>query len=254
MLEIVQIPVLTDNYIYLLHDPEADVTAVVDPAEAAPVLATLEARGWTLDLILNTHHHGDHVGGNLALKTATGCRIIGPAADTARIPGIDEAVAEGDTVSVGASTARVFDIPGHTRGHIAYYFAADEALFCGDTLFAMGCGRLFEGTPYQMVQSLAKFAPLPGTTRVYCAHEYTENNGRFALDIEPRNATLTLRMRGVQQMRAEGRPTIPTTLAEERATNPFLRCEDSRLKRALGMEDANPVDVFAELRARKDNF
>lgn len=254
MLEIVQIPVLTDNYIYLLHDPDASQTAVVDPAEAAPVLAALEARGWTLDLILNTHHHGDHVGGNLALKAATGCRIIGPAADKARIPGIDKTVADGDKVSVGASTASVFDIPGHTRGHIAYYFAQDEALFCGDTLFAMGCGRLFEGTPYQMVQSLAKFAPLPGTTRVYCAHEYTENNGRFALDIEPRNATLALRMRGVQQMRAEGRPTIPTTLAEERATNPFLRCEDSRLKRALGMQDANPVDVFAELRARKDKF
>lgn len=254
MLEIVQVPVLTDNYIYLLHDPDASQTAVVDPAEAAPVLAALEARGWTLDLILNTHHHGDHVGGNLALKAATGCRIIGPAADKARIPGIDETVADGDKVSVGASTASVFDIPGHTRGHIAYYFAQDEALFCGDTLFAMGCGRLFEGTPYQMVQSLAKFAPLPGTTRVYCAHEYTENNGRFALDIEPRNATLALRMRGVQQMRAEGRPTIPTTLAEERATNPFLRCEDSRLKRALGMQDANPVDVFAELRARKDKF
>lgn len=254
MLEIVQVPVLTDNYIYLLHDPDASQTAVVDPAEAAPVLAALEARGWTLDLILNTHHHGDHVGGNLALKAATGCRIIGPAADKARIPGIDKTVADGDKVSVGASTASVFDIPGHTRGHIAYYFAQDEALFCGDTLFAMGCGRLFEGTPYQMVQSLAKFAPLPGTTRVYCAHEYTENNGRFALDIEPRNATLALRMRGVQQMRAEGRPTIPTTLAEERATNPFLRCEDSRLKRALGMQDANPVDVFAELRARKDKF
>lgn len=254
MLEIVQIPVLTDNYIYLLHDPDASQTAVVDPAEAAPVLAALEARGWTLDLILNTHHHGDHVGGNLALKAATGCRIIGPAADKARIPGIDKTVADGDKVSVGASTASVFDIPGHTRGHIAYHFAQDEALFCGDTLFAMGCGRLFEGTPYQMVQSLAKFAPLPGTTRVYCAHEYTENNGRFALDIEPRNATLALRMRGVQQMRAEGRPTIPTTLAEERATNPFLRCEDSRLKRALGMQDANPVDVFTELRARKDKF
>src|SRR5579875_3693668 len=175
-----QIPVLKDNYVYLLHEPKRDVTAAVDPAVAAPVLKMLADTGWRLTHILNTHHHGDHTGGNLELKAATGCTIVGPRADRARIPGIDVELGEGDEYALGAAVARVFDVPGHTRGHIAYWFSGSRALFCGDTLFLMGCGRLFEGTPAQMWTSLSKLRALPPDTRVYCAHEYTQSNARFA--------------------------------------------------------------------------
>ncbi|MGH6719996.1 MAG: hydroxyacylglutathione hydrolase, partial [Alphaproteobacteria bacterium] len=205
--EIVQVPVLTDNYVYLVREAGAGVVGVVDPAVVDPVLAALEARGWCLTHILNTHHHGDHVGGNLALKAATGCTVVGPRADRARIPGIDVEVGDGDVYRFGEARAEVLDVPGHTRGHIAYWFAESEALFCGDTLFAMGCGRLFEGTPAQMWSSLSRLRALPAATRVYCAHEYTQANVRFALTVEPGNAALGARARAVDAARAAGRPT-----------------------------------------------
>ncbi len=254
MLEIHQIPVLSDNYIYLIHDPVSKDTAVVDPAVSEPVLAALAERGWQLTHILNTHHHGDHIGGNLELKAKTGCTIIGAKQDRHRIPGIDVTVGEGDTVRLAGAEARVFEVPGHTLGHIAYWFAESDALFCGDTLFAMGCGRLFEGTAEQMWHSLTKLKALPGGTRVFCAHEYTEANGRFALAVEPDNRALIARMKEVIKQRRHGQPTVPSTMAEEWATNPFLRSEQKVLQRAIGMENQAAVDVFAELRRRKNGF
>ena len=254
MLQIEQIPCLSDNYVYLIHEPEQELTAVVDPAETAPVLAALAAHGWRLTHILNTHHHYDHVGGNLELKAATGCRIVGPRADRERIPGIEDDVADGDTYAFGASTAKVFDVPGHTRGHIAYWFGEDAALFCGDTLFALGCGRLFEGTPVQMWDSLSKLRALPGDTRVYCAHEYTQSNGRFALSVEPGNAALVARMQEVDRRRAANQPTVPSRLADELATNPFLRPDSPEIQRTVGLPGAPLAEVFGATRARKDTF
>jgi len=254
MLQIEQIPCLSDNYVYLVHEPVQGLTAVVDPAETAPVLAALAAHGWRLTHILNTHHHYDHVGGNLELKAATGCRIVGPRADRERIPGIEDEVADGDTYVFGARTAKVFDVPGHTRGHIAYWFGEDAALFCGDTLFALGCGRLFEGTPVQMWDSLSKLRALPGDTRVYCAHEYTQSNGRFALSVEPGNAALVARMQEVDRRRAANQPTVPSRLAEELATNPFLRPDSAEIQRTVGLIGAPLAEVFGATRARKDTF
>jgi hydroxyacylglutathione hydrolase len=248
------IPALQDNYIFLAHDPETGVTAAVDPAEAAPVLEALDDLGLRLSHILNTHHHPDHVGGNLALKAATGCTIVGPAADAARIPGIDVQVDDGDSVSLGSATGQVFFLPGHTRGHIAYWFAQDEALFVGDTLFAMGCGRLFEGTAAQMWSSLCRLRALPGVTRVFCAHEYTQANARFALTVDPENRALRLRAKLVDLMRSQGLSTVPFTLGEERVTNPFMRADRPKLAAALGMDPADPVAIFAEIRGRKDRF
>jgi len=239
-LEIVRIPVLADNYVWLAHESRTGATAGVDPAVAEPVLAAAGARGWRITTILNTHWHGDHVGGNRAIQDATGCTIVGPAGEAAKIPGIARAVAEGDTVALGEEIGRVLDVPGHTAGHIAYHFAEAGVLFCGDTLFAMGCGRLFEGTPAQMYASLGKLAALPAETAVYCAHEYTLGNGRFALSAEPDNPALVARMIEVEAARAEGLPTVPTTIALERATNPFLR--------------ARSVEEFATRRAAKDRF
>jgi hydroxyacylglutathione hydrolase len=224
----------------LLHDEATGTTGVVDPAEAAPVLDELARRGWQLGWILNTHHHGDHVGGNAALVAATGCRVVGPRADQARIPHIQTQVGDGDVFDLGAARARVFDTPGHTRGHIVYWFEQDAALFVGDTLFALGCGRLFEGSPEQMWASLAKLAVLPPETRVYCAHEYTESNLRFALSVAPDDPALLARGERVRARRAENLPTVPSTLGEELATNPFLR--------------AGSAVRFAELRRAKDAF
>jgi hydroxyacylglutathione hydrolase len=254
MLEIHQIPVLSDNYVYLAHDVATGMTAVVDPATHEEVLEALAEKGWTLSHILNTHHHADHTGGNMALKQATGCTIVGPRADRDRIPGIDVEVGDGESYALGESVAKVFDVPGHTRGHIAYWFGDSDALFCGDTMFALGCGRLFEGTPQQMWTSLSKLRALPGSTQVYCAHEYTKSNAAFAITVEPDNGALVARKSLIDDMRARGERTVPSTLAEEIATNPFLRPDSPDLQRTLGMVGAPLVDVFAETRRRKDNF
>jgi len=253
-LEIVQIPVLKDNYVYLVRDAATQAVGVVDPAVAEPVEAELERRRWRLTHVLNTHHHGDHVGGNQRLKARFGAMIVGPRADRDRIPGIDVEVGEGDTYAFGQEPAKVFDIPGHTRGHIAYWFAGSKALFCGDTIFSLGCGRMFEGTPEQMWSSLDKLRRLPPETRVYCGHEYTQANARFAMTIEPLNPALIMRQRRVDEARAAGRATIPSTMAEECAANPFLRADEPTVAAAVGLADADPVAVFAEVRRRKDNF
>lgn len=254
MLEIHQIPVLADNYVYLAHDAASGQTAVVDPATTDEVFAALEEKGWQLTHILNTHHHMDHVGGNEVLKAATGCTIVGPKADAERIPGIDVALADGDSYALGDSKAKVFDVPGHTKGHIAFWFEESDALFCGDTLFALGCGRLFEGTPQQMWDSLSKFRDLPGQTQVYCAHEYTQSNAAFAVTVEPDNENLISRAAEIDALRAQGKRTVPSSLAVELATNPFLRPDSPDLQRTLGLEGADLVAVFAETRKRKDNF
>ncbi len=248
-----QIPALRDNYVYLLHEPETGATGVVDPSVAEPVLRALADTGWRLTHILNTHHHPDHTGGNLELKRATGAIIVGPRADRNRIPGIDVEVGEGERYALGSQTAHVFDVPGHTRGHIAYWFEESRALFCGDTLFLMGCGRLFEGTPEQMWHSLGKLRRLPAETHVYCGHEYTQSNARFALTVEPENAALVARSRRVDALRAEGRSTVPGTMGEEIATNPFLRADEPALQQAVGAP-GDPVATFAAIRHRKDNF
>lgn len=254
ILEIHQIPVLSDNYVYLAHDTETGATAVIDPAVAEPVLAAAADKGWKITHILNTHHHADHTGGNLEIKEKTGCTIVGAACDAERIPGIDVEVAEGGTYSLGNAEAKVFEVPGHTSGHIAYWFNESRALFCGDTLFAMGCGRLFEGSAEQMWNSLCKFEDLPDDARIYCAHEYTLSNGEFALSVEPENPDLLSRMDEVREKRRDGIPTVPSTMAEERATNPFLRPMSRHLQETIGLSGAGLVEVFAETRARKDNF
>jgi hydroxyacylglutathione hydrolase len=254
MLTIIQIPVLTDNYIYLIHDPVSGETAVVDPALAQPVLEVLHKQGWRVTYILNTHHHWDHVGGNLELKQITGCKIIAAQLDRDRIPGIDIGVSDGDVISLGQHQARVISTPGHTSGHIVYHFAEEGVLFCGDTLFVMGCGRLFEGTAEQMWNSLQNLKALPPSTRIYCTHEYTQANGRFALSVEPDNSELQQKMIEVQQLRAENKPTVPSTIDQERATNPFFRADSISIQKTLGLAGQSSVRVFTELRKRKDSF
>lgn len=237
-LEIILIPVLSDNYVWLVYEPDSGETMAVDPAVAEPVLAEADARGWKITQIWNTHWHPDHTGGNAVIKEATGCLITGPAAEKERIPTLDRLVGEGDTVRLGAIEAKVLDVPAHTAGHIAYHFASEQAAFVGDTLFAMGCGRLFEGTAAQMYSNMRKLEALGDDTRVYCAHEYTLSNGKFALTVEPDNEALAQRMAQVTAMRERSEPTVPTSIALERATNPFMR--------------AGSVEELAERRAAKD--
>ncbi|MEQ8745976.1 hydroxyacylglutathione hydrolase [Pyruvatibacter sp.] len=249
-----QFPCLNDNYGFLLHAPETGETAAIDTPEVAPILRELEDKGWTLTHILNTHHHFDHAGGNQELKTRTGCTIIGPKDEADKIPGIDRAVGDGDEVLFGGQSARVIGVPGHTAGHIAYHFGSQNLAFVGDTLFALGCGRLFEGTPAQMWTSLQKLIALPDETVVYCAHEYTQANARFALSVEPDNDALHERARQIDEKRRKGQPTVPTTIGLEKSTNPFLRPSSGDLQRTIGLEGADLVDVFAKTRALKDNF
>jgi len=253
-LDILQISVLDDNYIYLIHDPDSGETACVDPAVAGPVMDTLAQKGWTLTKIFNTHHHGDHTGGNLELKQAYGCTVTGARRDAARIPGIDHQVVEGDTVTVGAHTAKVIDVPGHTSGHNAYWFERDNALFCGDALFSLGCGRMFEGTADQMWGSLVKLRALPDDTLIYCAHEYTSANAAFALSVDPDNAALKARAAEIADLRQANKPTVPSRMGNEKQTNPFLRADIDDLKRAAGLVGRDAVATFAEIRRRKDHF
>lgn len=240
MIEIVRIPVLSDNYVWLVHEPGSGETMVVDPAVADPVLAAAAERGWTIGQIWNTHWHPDHTGGNAAIKAATGSTVTGPAAEAERIPTLDRGVGEGDRAALGPVEAIVYEVPAHTAGHIAFHLPSEEAVFVGDTMFAMGCGRLFEGTAEQMHANLQRLAALPPQTRVYCAHEYTLSNGRFALAAEPDNAATADRMRAVEAARAAGEATVPTTIALERATNPFVRVASAA--------------ELAERRAWKDSF
>ena len=239
-LEVIRIPVLSDNYVWLVHEAGSGETMVVDPAVAEPVLAEADARGWAITHIWNTHWHPDHTGGNAAIKAATGCIIIGPAAEAARIPTLDVQVRGGDTMMLGNARATVIDVPAHTAGHIAFHFADEHIAFVGDTLFAMGCGRLFEGTAAQMFANMRALEALPDDTTVYCAHEYTQSNGRYALVAEPDNVAIRARMTHVDAARARGEATVPTTIGEERATNPFMR--------------ATTIEQLAERRAAKDSF
>lgn len=248
-----QLRALRDNYVYLIRDPGTAAVAAVDPSEPGPVEAALAETGWRLTHILCTHHHWDHTGGNLALKATWRATVVGPRADRERIPGIDVDVADGEDYRFGAQAARVFDVPGHTRGHIAYWFPESRALFCGDTLFTLGCGRLFEGTPQQMWRSLLKLRALPAETRVYCGHEYTQANARFALAVEPGNAALVERARRVDALRADGLPTVPAAMGEEIATNPFLRADQRPLQDWAGTP-GDPVATFAAIRRAKDDF
>ncbi len=253
-LTILAIPVLSDNYAYVVHDEDSGATAVIDPSEAKPVLAALQQRGWTVTHVFNTHHHHDHVGGNMDLKRATGATIVGSRVDAERIPGLGTQVGDGDTYPVGPMRFTILHIPGHTRGHLALWLQDDHAVFTGDTLFTLGCGRVFEGTPEQMWTSLCRLRGLPESTRVYCGHEYTQKNAAFALTIEPRNAELLARFERTNALRADGKSTIPSLIGEERRTNPFLRCDEASVQQSVGLDGADPVTVFAEIRRRKDAF
>jgi len=253
-LDIVTVPCLSDNYAYLLRDAATGKVGLVDAPEAAPIEAALKARGWGLDLILITHHHGDHIGGVDALRGRFGARVAGAAADSRRLPALDNPLEPGGTVALGESVAEVIDAPGHTVGHIAYYFAEAGALFSADSLMVMGCGRLFEGTPEQMWRSLSTMAALPDDTMVYSGHEYAQSNARFALSVDADNPALQERAKTIAAMREKGIATVPARLDLERATNPFLRAKDGDFKARLGLEKLPDAQVFAEIRRRKDAF
>lgn len=240
MIKATRVPILQDNYAWLLRDEETGATAIVDPAEVDPVVAAIEAAGGRLDMILLTHHHGDHIAGTDAIRTRYGARVVGATADAHRLPKLDAQVSEGSEVTLGSSTARVMETPGHTRGHITYYFPDGGVLLCGDTLFSLGCGRLLEGNAEEMHKSLSRFATLPPDTLVCCGHEYTESNARFAVHADPANTALQAYAAEVTKLRAANQPTLPSRLADELACNPFLR--------------ANDVATLADLRSRKDNY
>lgn len=253
-LDIYQFPCLQDNYGFLVHDASTKTTATIDTPDAKAINKALATKNWKLTHILNTHHHFDHVGGNLALQEEHNCLIVGPKADAQRIPGIEIQVEEGDNFKLGETSLEIYDVPGHTKGHIAYLARDERVGFVGDTLFSLGCGRLFEGTPQQMWNSLKKIMTWPSDCKLYCAHEYTEANANFALTIEPQNKNLQERVKQIRELRAQGQPTVPTTLQLEKDTNPFLRPDSFKIKTTLDMPTAEAVHVFAEIRRRKDNF
>lgn len=245
---------LSDNYGVLLHDPATGATASIDAPEAGPVEAVLKETGWKLTDILVTHHHHDHTGGIETLKQKYRCRVVAPAGEAAKIPAVDETVKEGDTVKVGNLSANVIETPGHTLGHIAYWFHGDKLAFVGDTLFSIGCGRVIEGTPAQMWESLKKLRQLPDDTEIYCGHEYTLSNIKFALTIEPENSVLAAREAQARRQVQEGAPTIPTTICDEKLANPFLRADRADVAANVGMAGKPATDVFTEVRARKNKF
>ncbi len=253
-LEVIAVPCLADNYAYLAHNAATGATAVIDVPEAAAILNALRERGWRASHILITHHHSDHIAGVEALAAATGARVLGAAADAHRLPPLDEAYGAGDSLRVGMAEAEVIEVPGHTIGHIAFHFPDSQVVFTADSLMSCGCGRLFEGTPAQMWTSLSRLATLPPETLVCSGHEYAESNIRFALSVDPDNAALQARATRVAALRAKGLPTVPVTLAEELATNPFLRTGDAGIRRRLDMADAPDAEVFARLRAMRDRF
>ncbi len=252
MLEVHQFPCRSDNYGFLLHDPASGETACIDTPDAEACLREAAHRGWQITQIWNTHWHADHAGGNEAIKAATGCAVIAPAIDAPKIPAVDRTVQQGDVVRLGDWEADVIDVGGHTLGHIAYHVPEAGLAFVGDSLFALGCGRMFEGTPAQFWASLCRLRALPGATMLYCAHEYTAANAHFALHVDPDNEELAAYAAEVFQLREQGRPTVPTTLAREIKANPFLRADDPALAARYGGGDA--VAIFAALREEKNNF
>jgi hydroxyacylglutathione hydrolase len=248
------IPCLTDNYAYLIHDEASGETAVVDVPEAAPIRDALKERGWTLSHILITHHHHDHIGGIAELLEVAPAKVVGCAADAHRLPPLDIAVSEGDSIQIGGEAGKVLDVSGHCQGHIAFHFPKSALAFTGDSLMALGCGRIFEGTPKQMWESLCKIAALPSDTTICSGHEYTASNAKFALTIDPDNQALISRAAEVDAARAKGQPTVPSQLSEELRTNPFLRANDGAIRAHLGMQSEPDVEVFTEIRSRKDRF
>ncbi|MBX2885720.1 MAG: hydroxyacylglutathione hydrolase [Granulosicoccus sp.] len=250
-LEYVQFPYLSDNYGVLVHSPATGETACVDAGEAAPLLAALNERGWTLSQLWITHHHGDHTGGLAEVKAATGCHVVGPAVESTPISGLDQRVGDGDKLSFAGVDIQVLHTPGHTLDMMNYYLPDEGVLFAGDTLFTLGCGKLFEGTAAQMWESLGKLMALPAETVVYCSHEYTLENGAFAIQVDPDNVNLQTRLQKAEKLREQNQPTVPSTIAEELATNPFFRASDAAVRHQLGMNNASDLDVFTELRKRR---
>ncbi len=246
-------PCLKDNYGFLIHDPGSGETACIDTPDAPKILAEADSRGWKITQIWNTHWHPDHAGGNAAIKAATGCIIVGPKGEAAKIPTLDRQLVEGDTVKLGSASARVLDTPGHTAGHIVYHLPEHKLAFVGDTLFALGCGRLFEGTAQQMWTSLGKLRAMPDDTTIYCAHEYTAANAAFALSVDGENPALRAYSDEIAAKRAKDIPTVPTTIGKERRANPFLRADDPKLQAFVG-HPGDPVATFAEVRERKNRF
>ena len=253
-LEIVTVPCRSDNYAYLVHNTETSETAIIDAPEAAPLLDALEARGWAPSTLYITHHHLDHVEGLPEIKAKHDIKVVGAAADAHRLPELDQQIADGEEITICGTSAHIFDVSGHTIGHIALYIPAASAVFTADSLMALGCGRVFEGTMEQMWNSLSKLAALPPDTLVYSGHEYTAANAKFALTIEPENPDLLARVKAISEKRAKSIPTVPSKLSVELATNPFLRASDPNIRKSLGLEAASNAEVFAEIRTKKDNF
>ena len=254
MLKIIQIPVLKDNYIYLIIEELTGITACIDPAVYEPVDSKLNQLGRKLDFILNTHHHNDHVGANIQLQKKYNCKIVGNEKDKARIPGINIFLNEGDKFFIGNTHCEVIEASGHTIGHICYHFPEDKLVFCGDTLFSLGCGRLFEGTPDIMVESLLKIRSLPNETKVFCGHEYTLKNALFALSLEPNNEALKKKVKQIEELRSKGLPTIPSFLSEEKKFNPFLRFDNTLFMNSVGLKKLSSIQSFKIIREMKDNL